>query len=99
MDSFGLVSYPHIQEARMKLRRLIAAVVFAFPVVCLAASKEIVELQRDVAQLQDQVTRLQTSFNEKMATVQLLVQQAADSAGKASNSVAGLQGAIQEQLR
>jgi tol-pal system protein YbgF len=83
----------------MKFRRLILAVGFAFPVVCSAASKEIVELQRDVAQLQDQVTKLQNSFTEKMTGIQFLVQQAADSANKASNSVAGLQGAIQEQLR
>jgi len=51
MDRCGLVSYPHIQEASMKSSRLIPAVVFAFPLLCGAASKEIVELQRDVAQL------------------------------------------------
>jgi tol-pal system protein YbgF len=83
----------------MKFRRLFISVLFAFPVVCPAASKEIVELQRDVAQLQDQVRNLQRAFDEKMSAMQVLVQQAADSASKASNSVAGLQGAIQEQLR
>ena len=83
----------------MKFRRLLLPAVLAFPVLCPAASKEIVELQRDVAQLQDQVRNLQRSFDERMAAMQVLVQQAADSASKASNSVAGLQGAIQEQLR
>jgi tol-pal system protein YbgF len=83
----------------MKLRRLIPAVLFVFPAVCPAASKEIVELQRDVAQLQDQVRALQSSFDSKMGTLTAQVQQLADSAGKANNSLATLQGAIQEQLR
>ena len=83
----------------MKSSRLIPAVVFAFPVLCAAASKEIVELQRDVAQLQDQVRTLQSAFDTKMATLTTQVQQAADSATRTSTALAGLQGAIQEQLR
>lgn len=83
----------------MKFRRLILAASFAFPVICSAASKEIVELQRDVAQLQDQVRTLQSSFDTKMGTLAAQVQQLADSAGRANNSLATLQGAIQEQLR
>jgi tol-pal system protein YbgF len=83
----------------MKFRRLILAASFAFPVICSAASKEIVELQRDVAQLQDQVRNLQSSFDTKMGTLAAQVQQLADSAGRANNSLATLQGAIQEQLR
>ncbi|HVP47055.1 MAG TPA: tol-pal system protein YbgF [Bryobacteraceae bacterium] len=83
----------------MKFRRLILAACFAFPVICPAASKEIVELQRDVAQLQDQVRALQSSFDTKMGTLTAQVQQLTDSAGRANNALATLQGAIQEQLR
>ncbi|HET7749315.1 MAG TPA: tetratricopeptide repeat protein [Terriglobales bacterium] len=83
----------------MKFRRLILAAWIAFPAICSAASKEIVELQRDVAQLQDQVRALQSSFDSKMGTLTAQVQQLADSAGKANTSLATLQGAIQEQLR
>lgn len=83
----------------MKSSRLMPAVVFAFPVLCAAASKEIVELQRDVAQLQDQVRTLQSAFDTKMATLTTQVQQAAESANRTSTALAGLQGAIQEQLR
>ncbi len=83
----------------MRLRRLIPAVVFLFPVICAAASKEIVELQRDVAQLQDQLRTLQSAFDTKMATLTTQVQQAADAATRTSTAVAGLQGAIQEQLK
>ena len=60
----------------MKLRRLILAALFIFPVICSAASKEIVELQRDVAQLQDQVRNLQSGFDTKLAALTVLVQQA-----------------------
>lgn len=83
----------------MKLRRLIPAVVFVFPVICAAASKEIVELQRDVAQLQDQVRALQSAFDTKMATLTTQVQLAADAATRTSTALAALQGGIQEQLR
>jgi tol-pal system protein YbgF len=83
----------------MRLRRLIRAVVFVFPVICAAASKEIVELQRDVAQLQDQLRNLQSAFDTKMATLTSQVQQAAVAATRTSTALAGLQGAIQEQLR
>jgi tol-pal system protein YbgF len=83
----------------MKFPRLILAASFVFPVICSAASKEIVELQRDVAQLQDQVRALQSSFDTKMGTIAAQVQQLNDSAGRANNSLATLQGAIQEQLR
>lgn len=83
----------------MKFRRLILAACFAFPVICPAASKEIVELQRDVAQLQDQVRALQSSFDTKMGTMAAQVQQLTDSATRANNALATLQGAIQEQLR
>jgi len=83
----------------MKFRRLILAALIVFPAICSAASKEIVELQRDVAQLQDQVRALQSSLDSKMGTLTAQVQQLADSAGKANNSLATLQGAIQEQLR
>ncbi len=83
----------------MKLRRLILAVVFVFPVICSAASKEIVELQRDVAQLQDQIRTLQSAFDTKMTALTMTVQQSVDAANKANNAIAGLQGGIQEQMR
>src|SRR5258708_659871 len=83
----------------MKHRRLILAVVFAFPVICSAASKEIGELQRDVAQLQDQVRTLQSAFDIKIGALTVLVQQSVDAANKANTAIAGLQGGIQEQMR
>jgi len=58
------------------------------PSLALAASKEIVELSRDVAILQEQMRGLQRSQDEKLSAIQVLVQQALDAANKANTSVA-----------
>jgi TolA-binding protein len=54
------------------------------PAIAPAASKEMIELQRDVAQLQDQVRELQRSFDEKFAALQVLVQQTLDISNRSS---------------
>jgi tol-pal system protein YbgF len=52
------------------------------------ASKEIVELQRDVAMLQDQVRNVQKSLDEKVTSMQTLVQQTLESVNKTNVAVA-----------
>src|SRR5258708_28460922 len=63
-----------------------------------AASKEQMEMQRDIAQLQDQVRSLQSSFDQKMSTVLTLVQQALDAAQKANTNVSVLSSTINQTL-
>jgi TolA-binding protein len=63
-----------------------------------AASKEMQELQRDVAQLQDQVRTLQSGFDTKMAALQVLVQQALDAASKANTNVSVLSSGVNDTL-
>jgi TolA-binding protein len=62
------------------------------------ASKEIVELQRDVAILQDQVRQVQRTLDEKLAQLTLLMQQTHDNASKASNGIAGIQTSVSDTL-
>jgi len=62
-------------------------------------SKEIQELQRDLAQLQQQVRDLQRSQDEKFAALQVLVQQAVDNASKANTAVAVIQSGFQQNIR
>lgn len=69
------------------------------PSLTFAASKEIVELQRDVALLQEQLRTLQRSQDEKFSAIQVLVQQALDAANKANTSVALLQSNLQQSSR
>ena len=77
----------------MKFFRL-AFLLCVFASFSFGASKEIVELQRDVAILQDQVRQVQRTLDEKMAQLTLLLQQTEDNSSKASSSVANLQSSV-----
>jgi TolA-binding protein len=59
------------------------------------ASKEIVELQRDVAILQDQVRQVQRTLDEKLAQLTLLMQQTQD---KANSSLANVQTSVSDSV-
>src|SRR5271170_7349130 len=72
----------------MKRTGFLLVVAALAPSLAPAASREIIELQRDVAQLQEQVTTLQRAFDEKMGQMQLLVQQTLDVSTKSSNALA-----------
>ena len=56
-------------------------------------------MQRDIAQLQDQVRTLQSGFDQKMAALQTLVQQALDAGNKANTSVSVLNASVTQTLR
>jgi tol-pal system protein YbgF len=79
--------------------RLCVWVLIASPTLAFAASKEILELQRDLTQLQQQVRDLQRSQDEKFAALQVLVQQAVDNASKANTAVAVIQSGFQQNIR
>jgi TolA-binding protein len=86
----------------MKYLRL-AVLAIAASVSCFGASKEMVELQRDVAQLQDQATRIQRTLDEKLAELLVLVQQAQENSARAVGSVqsmpAEMSNRVGDQLR
>ena len=71
----------------MKRTVVLIAICLMVPAFAPAANRETIELQRDVAQLQDQVRDLQRSFDEKLAALQVLVQQTLDSANKSAASL------------
>lgn len=78
---------------------LLALSLAASPALLFAQKREdLLEIQRDVAQLEDQVNQLQKSQDEKMAALTMLVQQALDAANKASASAVALQKNIGESL-
>ncbi|SPE32346.1 Tetratricopeptide TPR_2 repeat protein [Candidatus Sulfopaludibacter sp. SbA3] len=64
-----------------------------------AASKEIQELQRDIAQLQEQMKQLQQAQDKNFATLTVLSQQALDAANRANTAVAVIQSSIQQSLK
>ena len=71
----------------MKRTGLLLAVLMLAPAFASAASREMIELQRDVAQLQDQVRTLQRAFDERFAALQVLVQQSLDASNKTNGTL------------
>lgn len=62
-----------------------------------AVSKEIIELQTQVSQLQDLITQLKQSNDERMGVLLHVVQQNADSIGKITSQVNAMQAALTSQ--
>ena len=61
------------------------------------ASKEIIQLQTQVEQLQQQMTLMQQSFNERMGVMKNLVEQQTDATNKIGAAIAELQNSINKQ--
>ncbi len=68
------------------------------PAAVFAQKKEIVELQRDIAQLQEQVRSLQQNQTDKLGQLTALIQQALDSSNKANTAIAMLQGSLTDRI-
>ena len=86
----------------MKSNRLYTVVALLFTLgialsPAFGASKEIIQLQTQVEQLQQQMTLMQQSFNERMGVMKNLVEQQTDSANKISAAIADLQSSITKQ--
>jgi tol-pal system protein YbgF len=85
----------------MKLSRLsVFVVLLGLPWIAAPAfgvSKEIIELQTQVQQLQEQMTSMQRSFDERMGVMKNLVEQDTDAVNKVAASVGALQSTLQKQ--
>ena len=68
------------------------------PSFAFGANKDIVELQRDLNQLTDEVRALRSSFDQKQAANAVLLQQILDSANSAKSAVAVLDARINDKL-
>ena len=83
----------------MKSRSLLVCLLLAVPALAPGASKEIMELQRDVALLAQQVKDLQRTQDEKFAAVTELARQSIEAANRANTSVAVIANTIEKNLR
>lgn len=79
---------------RMPRLALTVLALVLIPAPCFAVSKEMIQLQTQVQQLQDAIARLQQSNDERMGVMKDLVQQTADSVNKMSVVV----GTLQQQM-
>src|ERR1035437_2490222 len=83
----------------MKSRSLLVCLLLAVPALAPGASKEIQELQRDVALLQQQVKELQRSQDEKLAAILEAARSSAEAANRANTSVAVITNTVEKNLR
>jgi len=60
--------------------------------------EDILSIQRDVAQLQDQIKQLQTSQDQKMTALESLIKQALEQSNQASASMTALQRTLTDRL-
>ncbi|MBZ5724815.1 MAG: tetratricopeptide repeat protein [Acidobacteriia bacterium] len=80
------------------LRRLCVWMLLASP-LAFAASKEILELQRDVAALQEQLRQFKESQDRQLTALTTLMQTTLDTAGKSNTTAAVIQDGLQRSLR
>jgi len=84
-------------------RHRISALFALFSMLVLAAapvwgvSKDMVQLQTQVQQLQEQMTAMQRSFDERMGVMKNLVEQDTDAVNKVATALNGLQATLQKQ--
>lgn len=86
----------------MKLHRIsvcfAALVILSLGVVpAWGVSKDMVQLQTQVQQLQEQMTAMQRSFDERMGVMKNLVEQDTDAVNKVANALTALQTTLQKQ--
>jgi tol-pal system protein YbgF len=63
----------------------------------IAANKDIVQLQTQVQQLQDQMTQMKQSFDERMGVMKNLIEQNTDAANKVTSAIEQLQNTLNKQ--
>ena len=74
-------------------------ILLILPATLFGQKKEVLELQRDVAQMQDQIRVLQRSLDEKMAVIVELLKQNSEKADKAQTSVAILERSMNDRFK
>jgi TolA-binding protein len=86
----------------IRYRKLIVSATLVTVFACVgspafAVSKDMIQLQTQIQQLQDAIARLQQSNDERMGVLKDLVQQSADSVNKMSAGMSTLQQQLQSQ--
>lgn len=82
----------------MKQITLLLIPALLLPVASWAQKREILDLQRDMANLQDQVRTLQRTVDEKLAALTLQTQQTLDAVNKNNTSMAVLESGIRDRM-
>lgn len=90
---------PRVHKAqRTVLRAGLCALIGIAAMPAFAQRNEIIALQRDVAQLEEEVKNLQKANDEKLEQLRALMQQTVDASGKSASSVSALQRSVLDSL-
>lgn len=79
----------------MTFRRFLLPALMLFPLLAQAESKEMLALQRDVAQLQEQMRLIQQTLDTKLTEISVLARQASEGTNRNQITMADLQKGIQ----
>ena len=82
----------------MRFARIVLVFLAASPLV-LGASKEILELQRDVSMLQEQVRTMQKDFGDRLVTMQTQVQTTLDAVNRTNNLVSVMESRFNDAVK
>ena len=82
----------------MNASRLLLLSIALSPVILGQKHDELVSIQRDVAQLEDQMKQLQKTLDEKVAALTALVQQSIDLSSKSSTTMSTMQRDVDQKL-
>src|SRR5579862_4075232 len=83
------------------MKRFLCVLAFSVPLFTspvFGASKEQQEMQRDIAQLQDQIRTMQSTLDTKLAALQTLVEQSLDAGNRANTGVSVLSSSVRDTL-
>jgi tol-pal system protein YbgF len=83
----------------MNVRRLWLLAALVLPAAAFGQRKEIQELQREMGLLSEQLRTIERSMNDRLAGIQVLIQQTLDSVNKANTTVAVLESGFRDRFR
>ena len=86
------------EDPEMRSHCIVALLLVTAPVLCPAASKEIVQLQRDVALLDERVGTLQRSLDEGIGGLRALLQRTLDRVNAVYTADALMERALKDRL-
>ncbi len=76
----------------------LALSILLLPAATFAASKEQQEMQRDIAQLQDQVRTIQSTLDQSLAALQTLIEQSLEAGNRTSTNLSVLGASVKDML-
>ena len=82
----------------MNIKTLTLLTLIALPQAGFGQKKEILEMQRDMSLLQDQMRTMQRGQDEKFAALEVLLKQTLEATNKANTSVALLEAKMTDRL-